>query len=146
MPSLGAALSGRLAGNGVDVIELQTAGSTQNLGLNTRSIQSAGSSIFSGTRLGVGKQIGDRTFVSANTGLCQFGELAGGNKADWSLNSLGESVGLKIEWRLPNDFSVAAGSEPSTSALFCTTQNTAFRGFVATPRQYGFDLFKSWQF
>ena len=58
----------------------------------------------------------------------------------------GESLGLKIEWRLPRSYSLAVGSEPSTSALFCTSQNTAFRGFVATPRQYGFDLFKSWQF
>ena len=148
LPTIGSylgQLGNELGGGAVDVVELQAAGNASGLfNRQGASRRDAVGSLFSGTRLGVGKQIGDRWYVSANTGLCQFGELAGGGNFDARL--LGESLGLKVETRLPNDFSLAFGSEPSTSALFCTSQNAAFRGFVATPRQYGFDLFKSWQF
>ena len=141
LPTVGAVVGDLLGGGVVDLVELQTSGNAQTL---VRGQREGLGSLFSGTRLGVGKQIGDRWFVSANTGLCQFGELWGGGNFD--ALALGESLGLKVETRLPNDFSLAFGSEPSTSALFCANQNAAFRGFVSTPRQYGFDLFKSWQF
>ena len=73
LPSLGSYISGRIGGGAVDVFELQTTGDAQ--ALSRRDTRGFGSSLFSGARLGVGKQIGDRLFLSANAGLCQFGEL-----------------------------------------------------------------------
>jgi hypothetical protein len=40
---------------------------------------------------------------------------------------------------------ISASFEPSTSAAQCANVNTA-RGFVPTPKQFGFDLFKTWRF
>jgi translocation and assembly module TamB len=101
--------------------------------------------IFSGARLGVGRQLGDRTFVTASAGLCQFGSLLGGSGSAASGN-LAESLGVKVDYRLNENLGVSAGYEPSTSALLCTTGLGPTRRFAPTPPQWGFDIFRTWRF
>jgi len=106
--------------------------------------QGVASSLFTGARLGVGRQLGDRTFVSANTGLCQVGSLLGGNGASSNINPL-ESIGVKLDYRLNENLGLSAGYEPSTTTLLCTTSITA-RRFAPTPPQWGLDIFRTWRF
>jgi hypothetical protein len=104
-------------------------------------------SIFNGARLGVGRQLGDRTFVSANAGLCQLGSLLGGTAPTGGATSnLSESIGVKVDYRLNESVGVSAGFEPPTSALLCNAGIGATRGFAPTPRQWGFDIFRTWRF
>jgi len=100
-------------------------------------------SIFSGARLNVGQQLSDRAWVSANAGLCQVQSLLGGSGAKPNLYDL---IGVKVDYRLNENLSVSAGYEPSASALLCSAGITATRGFAPTPRQWGFDIFRTWRF
>lgn len=85
---------------------------------------------LSGLRLGVGKQVGERTFVTANAGLCAINER------------FTEALGVTVEQRLDKGFSLQFGTEPATISLLCD------RGVadINTPRQFGFDLFREWSF
>ena len=147
LPSIGSYLSTRFGGRAVDVVQLSTAGTGQEA-VRLQDFGGTVLSSFTAARLGVGKQLTDRTFVSANAGLCQIGQFLGqgngGASPTLKPQDFAESVGLKVEHRLNSGFSLSFGSEPATSALLCN--QTSARGFVATPRQYGFDLFKTWQF
>jgi translocation and assembly module TamB len=136
--SIGSYVGDQLRGFGLfDVvdIELGRQGLGAGQGLN---------SIFNGARFSVGRQYGDRTFVSANAGLCQFGSLLGGGNGNTS--NLYESLGVKVDYRLNENLGVSAGFEPPTSALLCSAGIGATRGFAPTPRQWGFDIFRSWRF
>jgi translocation and assembly module TamB len=101
--------------------------------------------LFNGARLGVGRQLGDRAFVTANAGLCQLGSLLGGSGSSTSGN-LAQSIGVKVDYRLNQNLGVSAGYEPSTSALLCTTGVVSTRGYAPTPPQWGFDIFRTWRF
>ena len=89
---------------------------------------------LSGVRLGVGKQIGERTFVTANAGLCA---LAG------EVTSFTQALGVTIEQRLNKGFSLQFGTEPATRSLLC---DRGVLGDISTPRQFGLDLFREWSF
>jgi hypothetical protein len=102
------------------------------------------SSVFNGARLTTGKQIGNRAFVSAATGLCQVGSLLGGSTGTGG--NLYESIGVKVEYRLSENLGISAGSDPPTSALLCSVSVAAARGFTPTNRQWGFDIFRLWRF
>jgi translocation-and-assembly-module (TAM) inner membrane subunit TamB-like protein len=108
------------------------------------STQSTAAQLFSGARLGVGRQLGDRAFVSATAGLCQLGSLLGGSGTSTSGN-LANSLGVKVDYRLNENLGVSAGYEPSTSALLCTGVGST-RGWAPTPPQLGFDIFRTWRF
>ena len=107
--------------------------------------QTTAAQLFSGARLGVGRQLGDRAFVSATAGLCQLGSLLGGSGSSTSGN-LVSSLGVKVDYRLNENVGVSAGYEPSTSALLCTTGVVSGRGWAPTPSQLGFDIFRTWRF
>jgi len=102
--------------------------------------------VFSGARLTTGKQLGDRAFVSATTGLCQVQSLLGGGSGTTNNPNLYESLGVKLDYRLNENVGVSAGFEPPTSALLCNAGIGAARGFAPTPRQWGFDIFRTWRF
>jgi translocation and assembly module TamB len=112
-----------------DLFQIQTPA----LGQQSVSTLNETANFLSGVRLGVGKQIGERTFVTANAGLCA---LSGGE------NRLTQALGVTIEQRLNSGFSLQLGTEPATSSLLCG------RGIadINTPRQFGFDLFREWSF
>ena len=127
----------------VDVVDIELG----RQGLATGQGNLAGlNSVFSGARLTTGKQLGDRAFVSATTGLCQVQSLLGGGSGTTNNPNLYESLGVKLDYRLNENVGVSAGFEPPTSALLCNAGIGAARGFAPTPRQWGFDIFRTWRF
>jgi translocation and assembly module TamB len=139
VPSLGALLGDQLAGSRFDLFTLDLAplGETDRLGESLRDA-------FKRTRVGIGKQIGPRTFVTANTNLCQIGGLLEGQSA--TTEDLIQSIGVTLEQRLNNNFSMAFSAEPSTAATRCAAAGSRSRGLISSPPQFGFDLFKVWRF
>jgi translocation and assembly module TamB len=134
LPSMGSVLERALADqiSFIDYVQVQT-GSTgeQDVFTNTGA-----ANVLSGTRIGVGKQIGERTFITANAGLCRL--ATGQSGANFS-----SSLGFTVEHRLGDRFSLQASSEPSSIALQCRPGLTDIGN---RPRQYGFDLFREWSF
>ena len=112
-----------------DVVQVQT-GNTNNYNDPTQT--SAAQNFLSGSRIGVGKQLGQRAFLTANAGLCS---IAG--------QSFTNSIGITLEYRLAQHFSLQASLEPPTTSLLCRPgANT----IGTRPRQLGFDLFRDWSF
>ena len=136
LPTLGSYLGDRFAGGRLDLFQIEAASASEFdfTGTSTRDL-------LLETRLGVGKQLGKRTFVAANTNLCQLDDLLTNNLEPADLF---QSIGLKLEHRLNNGFSAALSVEPGSTALVCNTSRQ--RGFLSTPRQFGADLFKVWRF
>lgn len=131
----------------MDVFQIQSGGVyDQPLASNSGGGQVM--SIFKSTRLGGEKQIRDRLFLSFSTGLCA---LSGGGTdgQDTGLKGLGDSIEGKVEYRFPlagaDRFALRAGLDPSASSLRCGSTSN-LRGFVATPKQWGLSLFRSWSF
>jgi translocation and assembly module TamB len=85
--------------------------------------------IFGSARVEAGTQIGERTFLTLNAGLCQVA----------SRGQSSQALGASIEYRLARRWSVEASVEP-------TVQECRPVGFLIRPPaayQVGFDLF--WQ-
>jgi len=101
-------------------------------------------SIVMGSRFNCAKQISARFFVRLDAGLCSIGQLLG-QGGSFDPLTLTEAMGLKLDYRFNYGVSASLGLDPSTSAALCT-RDAVVRGFVPTPRQYGFDLFRAWQF
>jgi translocation and assembly module TamB len=137
LPTVGSWFGTQLAGASggiVDYVQIQTA----ELGDRTYGqLWDQPKSVFEGTSLGVGRQLGNRTFVSASAGLCKI--------AYNEIGTFDEVVGFKVEHRFNHGFSLEVGSEPASSALLCE-RGGRLRGVVDTPRQFGFDLFRAWTF
>ena len=138
LPTAGSLLGNLItdrSGGLLDYVQVQTAG-VQGLGLReVLEDRNARTSIFAGTSLGVGKQLTDRTFVSATAGLCRIFQPTD----DTSVRDL---VGVKVEHRFNHGFSLEVGSEPSSSDVLCRP----IRGLIDRPAQLGFDLFRAWTF
>jgi translocation and assembly module TamB len=137
LPSIGTWVGDRVVGGRFDSFQLDLA-----LGQDERL--SDFGQVFKRARVGVGKQLGSRTFLSANTNFCQIGGLLEGQSA--STEDLIQSIGLKLERRLNNGFSMALSAEPSTDALRCTATGSSVRRVISSPPQLGFDFFKIWRF
>lgn len=134
LPSVGAVLERALTDQirFIDYVQVQT-GSTGSQDLFTNT---GATNVLSGTRIGLGKQIGERTFITANAGLCQLtGAQAG--------TSFASSLGLTIEHQLDHLYSLQASVEPSSAALQC---RPGLSSIGSRPSQYGFDLFREWSF
>jgi len=125
----------------IDVVDLELG----RQGVSDASFTQGLNSIFGGARLTVGQQIGDRAFVSANAGLCQVTALLGGS-ASGANPSFADAIGVKLDYRLSDNLGLSAGYEPATNALLCSAGVNAARGFAPTPRQWGFDIFRTWRF
>ncbi|HUF28108.1 MAG TPA: translocation/assembly module TamB domain-containing protein [Gemmatimonadaceae bacterium] len=141
LPTVGSWFGSQLAGASgglIDYVQVQTAGVEQ--GRTFGEIFQNRASLLSGTSLGVGKQLNNRTFVSATAGLCKIVS----NDVSFNTSELfSEVVGFKLEHRLNHGFSVEFGSEPASSALLC---QPGMRGVVNTPPRLGFDIFRAWTF
>jgi translocation and assembly module TamB len=137
LPTLGSFLSDRFRGSNFDLFQLEAA-SFRGVDGTTNNNEILG--LLLATRLGVGKQLSKRTFLSANTNLCQLGGLFG---SDLQGGNLLENIGLTLEHQLNSGFSAALSLEPGSSAMLCRTGS---RGFLSTPPQFGADLFKRWTF
>lgn len=141
--SLGSVLGGKASRGGIcDDAQLSTAG-LEGYGGRLRRV---GGGILAGTRFNCAKQINERTFVRLDAGLCQVGQLVtqGGGSDPLSFT---DALGLKLDYLLGRGVSASIGVEPPTSAVLCSVNaNASARGFVPTPRQVGFDLFRTWRF
>ena len=134
-------------GGWVDLFQIQT-GAVDERATNSSARTTASEnfrSVLSGTRLGGEKQISDRLFLSFSTGLCQLGATT--DKEQQGVAGFVNSIEGKLEYRFPlvapDQLSLRAGREPAASGR-CGL--AASRGFVATPQQWGFSLFRSWSF
>jgi hypothetical protein len=99
-----------------------------------------------GTSARAFSQVGDRAFVRLDAGLCQVGQLVtqGGGSDPLSFT---DALGLKLDYLLGRGVTASVGVEPPTSAVLCAVNaNASARGFVPTPRQVGFDVFRVWRF
>ncbi len=88
------------------------------------------------SRIAFGKQLTERTFLSANAGLCSIGGQDAQN------HRFLDAFGLTLEHRLNHGFSLEMSVEPATSAALCRTDAVEFN----RPRQFGLDLFREWSF
>ena len=133
--TVGSALGDKLASLGVlDVVQIQTAGIDRST-----SNRDYGTQLLSNTRVGGGIQIGDRTYLSGNVGLCPLAQQQSSRAL-----SITDYLGLKVEYRVNRTYSLSAGVEPSTSALLCSDRDV--RGFASTPTQVGLDFTGVWRF
>lgn len=89
-------------------------------------------------------QLSDKTFVRLDYGFCQVGQLIGGSNSASDL-SIGDALGLKLDYLLNDHYTASIGTDPRTSAVLCASDANA-RGFAPTPRQFGRDLFRFWRF
>jgi translocation and assembly module TamB len=116
----------------IDMFQVQ-AGTTTTLG-QTSLFQDVGG-LIAQSRIALGKQLTERTFLSANAGLCS---IAG----DTQNHRFLDAFGLTLEHQLNHGFSVQMSVEPATSAALCRTDAVEFN----RPRQFGLDLFREWSF
>lgn len=85
------------------------------------------------SRAVVGKQIGSNWFLGLSTGLCFV-----------NANNFRDNFGLKLEYRFNSIYTAQAGIEPGSSDITCA--RNAPRIQQQTPRQLGFDFFRTWRF
>lgn len=140
LSSFGSVLGGKAAGGLCDDAQVSTAG-LEGYGGGIRDV---GGSILSGTRFSCAKQVGDRAFLRLDAGLCQVGQLMSAGGSTTALN-LTDAIGVKLDYLLAPGLTASMGVEPPTNAVLCALNGSA-RGFVPTPQQIGFDLFRAWRF
>jgi translocation and assembly module TamB len=87
------------------------------------------SSFLDNLSISAGKQVGDRTFLRFNTGVCR-----GSGEA----NGRGLWYGIAAEYRLGAHFSAEVGMDPGSAPC------TRLGGNDLPRRQFGFDLFREW--
>jgi translocation and assembly module TamB len=119
----------------LDMFQLQTATTTLNREFFQQGL-SGPLGILAQSRIAFGKQLTERTFLSANAGLCSIGGQDSQN------HRFLDAFGLTLEHRLNHGFSVQMSVEPATSAALCRTDAVEFN----RPRQFGLDLFREWSF
>jgi hypothetical protein len=85
------------------------------------------------SRAVVGKQIGSNWFLGLSTGLCFV-----------NANNFRDNFGLKLEYRFNAIYTAQAGIEPGSSDITCARNAPQIQ--QQTPRQFGFDFFRTWRF
>jgi len=149
LPSIGSYFGDKVANSlGLDVVQIETSGST------AAGTGDLFSSTLANTRFGGGVQIGSRTFIRANLGLCPFaqelgiGSTSGGGGSDRPLYSnVLTSIGAKLEYRLSDSYSASLGLDPPTKeVLSCASRGATPSNFVTTPQQFGLDFTRKWEF
>jgi len=123
MAGLAGALSGELE---------QTLVTNLGIPVDYLAIKPGGGSvgdIFSSTRVEAGTQIGERTFLTLNAGLCQVAR---------GLSS--QALGASVEHRLTGSFTVEASIEPTVEEC----RPVGFQIRPPAPYQIGLDLFWQW--
>jgi translocation and assembly module TamB len=146
LPTAGALVSRALReqlGGVVDLFQIQSGAVNDPLS-TTENSPGQFRSFLQSTRLGGEKRISDKLFLSFSTGLC-FTEADAGSQD--RLSGFMNAIEGKFEYRFPlvapDRLSLRAGLDPAASALRC---GKGVRGFVPTPQQWGFSLFRSWVF
>src|SRR5688572_7839997 len=114
----------------VDIVELQTGRINE-----TRAAQAEDPYLYSllNSRAVVGKQIGSNWFLGLSTGLCFV-----------NASNFRDNFGLKLEYRFNSIYTAQAGIEPGSSDVTCARNAPQIQ--QQTPRQFGFDFFRTWRF
>jgi translocation and assembly module TamB len=147
LPSIGSYFGDKVANSlGLDVVQIETTGNAEG-----GASEFLGSTLAN-TRFGGGVQIGSRTFIRANLGLCPFAQqlgvrgVSGGASNRPLYSNVLTSIGAKLEYRLSNSYSASLGLDPPTEVLSCATRGAAPTNFVTTPQQFGLDFTRKWEF
>ncbi|MEP7380249.1 MAG: translocation/assembly module TamB domain-containing protein [Gemmatimonadota bacterium] len=134
LSTLSSYISAKFSGGLFDYVNIQTA-----TGNSSGREQQSRQGLLNGVQFGIGKQLGERTFLSLTTGLCRLGAAGG----QLSPVDLAQIIGVKLEQRLADGYGFSFSLEPPLDKLFCDTGTD--RSFGTTRRQYGLDLFRSWR-
>lgn len=123
-------LTSAIPRNLVDIVELQTGRIDQR-----RAAQASDPYLYSllNSRAIVGKQIGSNWFLGLSTGLCFV-----------NASNFKDNFGLKLEYRFNSIYTAQAGIEPGSSDVTCARNAPQIQ--QQTPRQLGFDFFRTWRF
>jgi len=127
------ALAQRLAGGMFDVVNVTPGSATDQ-----KDNKSTAADAFSSSRLGVGKQLSNRLFLTVDAGLCA---LTGGTTS----TDLGQTLGVSLDYRFRRGVHGSVSSAPSTVGAGCANQASG-RNTAITPRQWGVDLSRVWRF
>ena len=120
-------------GSAIDVFSVQSGA------LNTTDPTQKGlTNQLANSRVTLGKQINERTFIGVDAGLCMFQKS--------TTNSALDQLGLTINHRLAHGFAVSAGYEPSASVKLCDPNGVAQQLSSQPKHQIGLDLTRSWTF
>ena len=125
-------------GSAIDVITVQS-GALNTTDQAQKGLTSQLTSQLANSRVTLGKQINERTFIGVDAGLCMFGRTPTNNSAL-------DQLGLTINHRLAHGFAVSAGYEPSASVKLCDPNGIAQQLSNQPRRQVGLDLTRSWTF
>lgn len=126
-------ISAKFSGGLFDYVNIQT-----TTGGSSTQQQSA-RGLLNGVQFGIGKQLGERTFLSLTTGLCRLGASGG----QLTPTDLAKQIGMKLEQRLSAGYGFSFSLEPPLNELFCGTGSD--RSFATTRHQFGFDFFRAWR-
>jgi translocation and assembly module TamB len=129
--------------NWFDVISIQS-GSAPTTLQTTSQVNSTIKDYFFGARLGGEKQLSNNLFFNFSAGLCSLNrEYLGPNQT--AIGNFVEALGGHVEYRFNPHLSVQAGTDPPTSMLYCRN-NYSLGSVVATPRQWGLSVLRTWHF
>ena len=137
--TLSSILSSRFSGGVLDYVNIQTANAAGQQTVNVSGEQQKSSqSLLYGVQFGIGKQLGERTFLSLTTGL-------GCRSTGRQLNpvDIARTVGMKLEQRLSRGYGFSFAIEPPLNLLLCDSGSD--RSFTTTRRQVGLDFFRAWR-
>jgi translocation and assembly module TamB len=109
-----------------NTVEINTAGGQQDFSNGL----SAASSLFNNLNIAAGKQIGNRTFLRLNGGLC---------RASSATSDFRVTFGLSVEYQITKTLMAQIGVDPGAAP--CTQLGTTGGSLRY---QFGFDLFKTW--
>jgi translocation and assembly module TamB len=121
-------------GSAIDVFSVQSGVANTDItqSFNTREQ-------LANSRVTLGKQINERTFIGVESGLCLLGRTSTNTSAL-------DQLGLTINHRLAHGFAVSAGYEPSASVKLCDPNGVAQQLSSQPKHQIGLDLTRSWTF
>jgi translocation and assembly module TamB len=124
-------LTSAIPRNLVDFFDIQTGRVSEG----ASAAQTADPYLYSllNSRAVVGKQIGSNWFLGLSTGLCFV-----------NANNFRDNFGLKLEYRFNSIYTAQAGIEPGSSDITCARNAPQIQ--QQTPRQLGFDFFRTWRF
>ena len=127
LPSAGGVVAGQLQRllPVFNTIQVTTAGGQSDL--------TNASSLLDNLSISAGKQIGTRTFLRLNTGVCR-----GNSQSTLRLSSLW--YGISAEYRLARGYMAQAGVDPGSAPC------SRLAGDLFPRMQFGFDLFREWVF
>jgi translocation and assembly module TamB len=128
VPTVGGAVEGALQRllPVFNTVQVTTAGGSTSDDLT-------GYSLINNVSITAGKQVGERTFLRLNTGVCR-------RTGQSSVRGAGLWLGVGAEYRLSRGLTAQVGVDPGSAPC------SRFEGDVFPRMQFGLDLFKNWVF